>query len=112
MLLSEVTTCKEIRMNPDAFSNAQKPWLPCFPGTTLIRSLNQNVQIAMTWNWFDMRFSNKMYWLYERRDRLIFKTILMIRKVKRGENGKHLTIFKVSLHGTVLDRHECDPPHI
>lgn len=81
-LFSDLVTCKELRMNLDSFFHPVNPALPVFPGVTLVRSLNQNLQFAISWNWFEMRYSPKNYWLYERKDRLIFKTILLIRKFR------------------------------
>jgi hypothetical protein len=80
-LFSDLVTCKEWRLNSELYSNP-RPALPVFPGTTLVRSLNHNLQFAINWNWFDLRYSNKNYWLYERKDRLIFRTILLIRKFR------------------------------
>lgn len=79
---SELASLRDVRLNSDVFTLTNRPNLPCFPGTTLIRSLGQNIHFAFSWNWFDMHFSAKTYWLYERKDRLIFRTLLMIRRFR------------------------------
>jgi hypothetical protein len=82
LVLSEAQTKREARWMPNLARSPARHDLPYFPGVSLVRSFDRNLSFAVPWNMFAMSFNKRTYWLYPRRTRLLFRTLLMIRKYR------------------------------
>jgi hypothetical protein len=82
LVLSEALTKREARWMPDLARSPTRRDLPYFPGVSLVRSFDRNLSFSIPWNMFSMSFNKRTYWLYPRRVRLLFRTLLMIRKYR------------------------------